>query len=160
MVTSFFLRLILLYFSSFERPGSPCHGKDPLKKYNNTIGHAGLFYHKYTNNPKQILVKQIFGGELERIDKYSNESKIIESNSCNVYGIDKEKFDSIVQFIDNKIVPWTSKLAIEEGIVELITNASPTRVSSLNGKGSNSDFIKYVQLNFPNIKIESELNKK
>ena len=33
-----------------------------------------------------------------------NESKIIESNNCNVYGIDKEKFYSIVQFIDNKIV--------------------------------------------------------
>ena len=25
------------------------------------------------------------------------------------YGIDKEKFYSIVQFIDNKIVPWASK---------------------------------------------------
>ena len=24
------------------------------------------------------------------IDEYSNESKIIESNNCNVYGIDKE----------------------------------------------------------------------
>ncbi len=124
------------------------------------FGHTGLFYHKYTDNPKQILVKQIFGGELERIDEYSNESKIIESNSCNVYGIDKEKFDLIVQFLDNKIVPWASKLATEEGILELLTNASPTRIWSLNGKGSNSDFIKYVQLNFPNINIESELDKK
>ena len=124
------------------------------------FGHTGLFYHKYTDNPKQILVKQIFGGELERIDEYSNESKIIESNSCNVYGIDKEKFDLIVQFLDNKIVSWASKLATEEGILELLTNASPTRIWSLNGKGSNSDFIKYVQLNFPNINIKSELDKK
>jgi len=134
-----------------------------LAKTNNTkgflFGHTGLFYHKYKDNPKQILVKQIFGGELERIDEYSNESKIIESNNCNVYGIDKEKFYSIVQFIDNKIVPWASKIRTEEGIVELITNASPTRIWSLNGKGSNSDFIKYVQLNFPNINIVSELDK-
>jgi hypothetical protein len=123
------------------------------------FGHTGLFYHKFTDNPKQILVKQIFGGELERFDEYSNESKIIESNNCNVYGINKEKFDSIIKFIDDKIIPWTSKLATEEGIFELIKNASPTRVWSLNGKGSNSDFIKYVQLNFPNINIEKELDK-
>jgi hypothetical protein len=123
------------------------------------FGHTGLFYHKFADNPKQILVKQIFGGELERFDEYSNESKIIESNNCNVYGIDKVKFDSIIKFIDDKIVPWTSKLSTEEGIFELVTNASPTRVWSLNGKGSNSDFIKYVKLNFPNINIENELDK-
>lgn len=123
------------------------------------FGHTGLFYHKYTDNPKQILVKQIFGGELERFDEYSKESKIIESNNCNVYGINKEKFDSIVKFIDDKILPWTSKLTTEEGIIELLNNASPTRVWSLNGKSSNSDFIEYVQLNFPNIDIEKELDK-
>jgi hypothetical protein len=122
------------------------------------FGHTGLFCHKFTDNPKQILVKQIFGGELERFDKYSNESKIIESNNCNIYGIDKEKFDSILKFIDNKILPWLSKLAIEEGILELLTNASPTRIWAINGKGSNSDFVKYVKLNFPNINIEKELD--
>ena len=122
------------------------------------FGHKGLFYHKYTDNPKQILIKKIFGDELERVDEYSDESKIIESSNCNIYGIDKEKFDSIVGFIDNKILPWTSKLLSEEGIIELVTNASPTRVWSLNGRGSNSDFIKYVQLNFPNIDIENKLN--
>jgi hypothetical protein len=122
------------------------------------FGHTGLFCHKFTDNPKQILVKQIFGGELERFDKYSNESKIIESNNCNVYGIDKEKFDSILKFIDNKILPWLSKLAIEDGILELLTNASPTRIWAINGKGSNSDFVKYVKLNFPNINIEKELD--
>lgn len=121
------------------------------------FGHTGLFYHQYTDNPKQILVKQIFGEELERIDEYSNESKIIDNHHCNIYGIDKEKFDSIVKFIDDKIVSWISKLATREGILELITNASPTRVWSLNGKGTNSDFIKYVQLNFPDIDIEKKL---
>ncbi|WP_426485928.1 hypothetical protein [Flavobacterium sp. 2] len=121
------------------------------------FGHTGLFYHKYTDNPKQILVKQIFGDELERIDEYSNESNIIENHYCNVYGIDKEKFDAIVKFIDDKIVPWVSKLATNEGILELITNACPTRIGSLNGKGTNSDFVKYVQLNFPDIDIEKKL---
>ena len=98
--------------------------------------------------------------ELNRINQYwlSNESKIIESNNCNIYGIDKEKFDSILKFIDNKILPWLSKLAIEEGILELLTNASPTRIWAINGKGSNSDFVKYVKLNFPNINIEKELD--
>lgn len=123
------------------------------------FGHTGLFYHKYTNNPKQTKVKQIFGSELERFDKYSTESKMIESNSCNVYGIDKQKFDLIIEFIDNKIVPWISRLATEEGVIELLANASPTRIRSLNGKISKSDFIKYVELNFPNIEVERILNE-
>ena len=123
------------------------------------FGHTGLFYHRYTDNPKQIKVKKIFGEELERMDEYSNESKIIESNNCNIYGLDKDKFDLIIQFIDNKILPWTSKLSTEEGIFELVKNASPTRIWSLNGKGGNSDFIKYVQLRFPNIDIEKELSE-
>ncbi|MEA9411585.1 hypothetical protein [Flavobacterium sp. PL02] len=165
------IKLVIAFWSSRSNtPGewvnleiSPNFYSKQLAKTSNIkgflFGHTGLFYHKYSDNPKEIMVKQIFGGETERVDEYSSESKIIESNNCNVYGIDKEKFDSIVKFIDNKIVPWTSKLATEEGIIELLTNASPTRVWSLNGKGSNSDFIKYVQLNFPNINIENELDK-
>lgn len=122
------------------------------------FGHTGIFYHKYTDNPKQILVKQIFGDELERIDEYSTESQIIENNYCNVYGIDKEKFDAIVKFIDDKIIPWISKLATKEGILELITNASPTRIWSLNGKSTNSDFVKYVELNFSDIDIKKKFD--
>lgn len=33
------------------------------------FGHKGLFYHKYTDNPKQILVKHIFGEKLESVDE-------------------------------------------------------------------------------------------
>ncbi|MTH14142.1 hypothetical protein [Flavobacterium sp. LC2016-01] len=121
------------------------------------FGHTGLFYHKYTDNPKQILVKQIFGDQLERIDEYSTESNIIENHYCNVYGIDKEKFDSIVKFIDDKIVIWISKLATNEGILELITNACRTRVWAINGKGTNSDFVNYVKLHFSDIDIEEKL---
>lgn len=123
------------------------------------FGHRGLFYHQYTDNPKQILVKHIFGEELERFDEYSTESKMIESNSCNVYGLNEAKFNAIVAFIDTKISPWTTKLATKEGIIELLSNASRTRINALNGKSSNSDFVKFVQFNFPNIDIESEFNK-
>jgi len=117
------------------------------------LGHTSLFYHKYTNNPKQIKVIQLFGDVVERIDEYSNESKIIESHGCNVYALDKQKFDLIVNFIDSKIIPWTTKLSTKEGIMELTNNASPTRKWSL----LNSDFVKYVQLKFPVIDIENEL---
>lgn len=124
------------------------------------FGHTALFYHKYTENRQQIRVEEIFGDVTERVDKSSKESKLIENNICNIYGIDKEKFHAIVQFIDDKILPWASKLNTDEGIKELITNASSTRIASLQGKNVNSDFINYVRLNFPDSGLLNELVKK
>ena len=123
------------------------------------FGHTGLFYHQYTNNPKQIKVRQIFGDEMGRIDEYSTESVIIDNNNCNVYGIDEAKFNKIIAFIDNKIIVWIAKLKTEKGILELLENASKTKIRALNGKGGNSEFIDYVNLNFPGINIEKLLEK-
>jgi hypothetical protein len=165
------IKLIISFSSSRSNtPGDwvaleilPAFYAKQLSKSSNTkgflFGHTGLFYHKYTDNPNQIRVQKIFGEIIERIDEHSNESKLIESHSCNVYGLDSIKFNKIIDFIDNRIIVWLDKLQTGQGILELTENASGTRVWSLNGKGGNSDFIEYVTLNFPNIDIVERLEK-
>ena len=160
------IKLVIGFYSSRSNtPGQwvaleilPGFYSKQLSKTGKTKGllleHTALFSHKYTDNPKQIKVRQIFGDELERIDEYSLESKIKDNHICNVYALDKEKFDSIVNFIDAKIIPWITKLSTEEEILELTQNANATRKWSL----LNTDFVKYVQLNFPGIDIAKELS--
>ena len=46
------------------------------------------------------------------------------------------------------------KLQTESGIIEFLDNASPTRMWDLFSKSTNSQFMKYVQLNFPEFGIE------
>ena len=119
------------------------------------FGHTSIFNTKYTDDKKKVRVVQIFGDILERIDEYSNESVIKFNHNCNVYGIDQDKFNKIIEFIDTKIIPWTSKIKTIEGISELLENPTGTRIWSLNlnGKGGNSDFVEYVKVKFPDVKI-------
>jgi hypothetical protein len=132
-----------------------------LKKESKTkgflFGHTGIFYHKYLDDKTKIRVNQIFGDVLERTDQYSYESKIIDNNNCNVYAINEEKFKKIIDFIDLKILPWFSKIQTENGILELLDTASPTRLGALNAQDSNSNFVSYVQINFPHIDIRKAL---
>ena len=123
------------------------------------FGHTGLFIHKYSDNPKLIKVRQIFGDEIERIDEYNHESVIKDNNNCNVYGLDEAKFNKIIEFIDNKIIVWIDKLKTEKGILELLENACNTRLWALNGNGGNTEFMEYVKMNFPQINIAELLKK-
>lgn len=159
---------IKLWPSSYSTPGEtvgleiiPSFTSKQLEKLDDKkgfiIGHTGILYHKYTDDKSKIRVNQIFGDVLERTDPYSHESKIIDNHYCNVYGIDKEKFDKIINFIDTKILSWLPKLQTKEGILELLKDASPTRVGALSGMGTNSRFVRYVKLNFPDIDVEKEL---
>lgn len=63
-------------------------------------------------------------------------------------------FEKLTHFIDTKIVIWLEKLQTENGIKDFLNNASPTRLRNLFSKNTNSQFIKYVQLNFPEFGIE------
>ncbi len=121
------------------------------------FGHTGLFYHKYSADPKQIKVKHIFGEEEERIDQDSTESLIINSNACNIYGLDEYKFRKLTEFINTQIIGWIDKLKVSEGILEFISHPSQTRIWALDSQHGNSEFVAYVKLNFPNIEIEKVL---
>ncbi|GAB3782200.1 hypothetical protein GCM10028818_37570 [Spirosoma horti] len=122
------------------------------------FGHSGLFYHKYSADPRRIKVKHIFGDEEERIDQYSTESLVIDSHTCNVYELNQYKFQKLTEFIDKKIIIWLNKLKTEQGIKELLTHSSQRRIGALNGKYGNSDFMDYVKLNFPNVEVEKMLS--
>jgi hypothetical protein len=123
------------------------------------FGHTGFFYHKYKEDVKKIRVNKIFGEVIERIDEYSNESNIIDSNNCNVYGLQKENFEKILSFIDTKIITWFDKLQTQNGVLELLENASVSRIWSLNGQGSKSDFVAFVKYHYPKIEIDKILVK-
>ena len=129
-----------------------------LKKENQfkgfLFGHSTLFTHKFREDKREIRVNQIFGGIVDRIDEYSHESKLLDNHNCNIYGLDEDKFEKLTHFIDTKIVIWIEKLQTENGIKDFLNNASPTRLWDLFSKNTNSQFIKYVQLNFPEFGIE------
>jgi hypothetical protein len=125
------------------------------------FGHKGINSTKYTDDKKKVRVIQIFGDILERVDEYSHESVIRYNHNCNVYGLDKEKFEKIVDFIDSTIISWIDKIKTEEGVRELLDNPTDMRIWSLNlnGKGGNSDFVNYVKTKFPNIDLSKWVEK-
>ena len=142
---------IKFYSSGSNMPGSyvnleilPAFYSSKLAKMNKSkgflFGHTGLFYHKYTDNPKLIRVNKIFGEVIDREDEYSYESKVIDSNNCNLYGINELKLNQIIEFIDSKIVVWLKKLENIDEINQFVQDASPTRKSSFEG---NSEFLQY-----------------
>jgi hypothetical protein len=119
------------------------------------FGHTGINNIKYTDDKKKVRIIQIFGDVLEIIDEYSHESVIRYNHNCNVYGLDKERFDKIVEFIDSTIISWSDKIKTEQGVRELLDNPTDMRTWSLNlnGKGGNSDFVNYVKTKFPDIDL-------
>ncbi|MDR0444203.1 MAG: hypothetical protein LBH44_12445 [Treponema sp.] len=121
------------------------------------FGHVPLFYHKYTNDKTKIKVNQIYGDILERTDKYSHESIIIDNNNCNIYGVDENKFRKILNFIDTKIIIWFKKIQDEIGVIEFLENASETKKYDLRGDRGNTNFIEYMKLNFPKLNVEKLL---
>jgi hypothetical protein len=125
------------------------------------FGHTGINSKKYTDDKKKIRVIQIFGDILERIDEYSYESVIRFNHNCNIYGLDKEKFEKIIEFIDLTIITWIDKIKTEQGLHELLDNPTDMRIWSLNlnGKGGNSDFVEYVKTKFPNIDLNIWVEK-
>ena len=122
------------------------------------VGHSELFYHPGSpQNPRLIKVIKIYGDILERIDEHAAESQIIESNNCNLYAIDVARFESIVRFIENRILVWIPKIRTREGILELLDNMSESSKRSLWGTDTNMMFREYVQLSFPDLDINSLL---
>jgi hypothetical protein len=119
------------------------------------FGHTALFYHKYTDDKTKIKVNQIYGEVSEYTDPYSHHSEIRDNRNCDIYGLDKARFDKIIAFIDTKILSWISKLQTEDGLLEFLKDANPTRIHSIDEKRGNTNFPQYMLLNFPNI----DLNK-
>ncbi len=119
------------------------------------FGHTGINNTKYTDDKTKVRIIQIFGDIVESIDEYSYESVIRNNHNCNVYGLDKVKFDKIVEFIDTTIISWIGKIKTEQGVRELLDNPTDMRIwaLNLNGKGGNSDFVEYVKTKFQNIDL-------
>jgi hypothetical protein len=124
-----------------------------LKTKGLLFGHTSLFYKKTNNDPNKVTIQQIFGGEIERIEKNNKESLIIQNHTCNVSGINEEKFNKIIEFIDSKILVWIDKLKTEKGLLEFLADIPKSTKNDLLGKNTNSEFIDFVKFNFPTSNI-------
>lgn len=124
------------------------------------LGHVALFSLPMPDLPKKtVRVKQIYGDALDRKEPRSKEGELLLNHSCNVYGIDEGKFQKIVEFIEEEILPWQKKLNSREGILELTEAPSLNRAKALLGRGTNVEFVEYVKYKFPEIPIRERLKR-
>ncbi len=120
------------------------------------FGHTALFYLKNDNDNPQIRKGiSIFGEEREAIVENSQGSELIYSNNCNIAGLTGDRFSKIVAFIDSKIIYWLDQLQTEDGITAFLEQAGFSRAKSL--VDTNSNFVAYVEANFPTIEVENAL---
>lgn len=123
------------------------------------ISKTALFMHNHNVGDNIQRLRQIYGETLLQEDGAYG-SNIMRYNSiCNIYGIDEVKFKAIIEFIDTKVLPWIDKLKTEEGIRELINDRPKGVYSSLLGEGSNSDFLVYSEMKFPELQVEKLINQ-
>ncbi len=69
-----------------------------------------------------------------------------------MYGIDGEKFNKLIDFIDAKIMYWLEKLSTENGVIELLNFMSKTEHgrSNLN----KLEMENYVKAHFPHLDFD------
>lgn len=119
------------------------------------VSSASLFNQKLEETTNTGKLIQIFGDAIPQ----ESRAEISFNNSCNIYNINKERFEKIIEFIDSRIIYWIEKIKTEDGINELIHYTSKKGIESLKGKNTNSDFIPYCKATFESIDIESLMKK-
>ena len=93
-------------------------------------------------NKNLIITETIFGEKIEHIDEQLNEPIFRYSNHCNVYGIDKIKFEKLVGFINEKILIWINKIKTDSGVNEILENKN----QRTNYEIDNSGLLDYFEL--------------
>lgn len=105
-------------------------------------------------HPKLIRVQQIYGDILER-KEHGKEALLINNHNCNLYGIDKAKFQAIINFIDQKIIYWLEGLTRIEGVMEFVEKLPKKERKQLKKK--DHGFRRYLKLTFPKVDWEEYL---
>lgn len=73
-------------------------------------------------NSNLLITETIFGEKIEHIDEQMNEPIFRYSNHCNVFGIDEIKFKKLIDFLNDKILIWITKIKTTSGIEEILQN--------------------------------------
>lgn len=105
-------------------------------------------FSKLTDNIPSNLerVVNILTPNIEREQRYQEEKGIlIHNNNVNIYGIDTDDFVRIIDFIESQITPWIDWCNDFSKLEELSINA----LSYYKKRMSTGDFIKYIELKFP-----------
>lgn len=146
-------------FQSLEVVQKGCSTIESKKAQGLIVGLSGLFMFKHNDRDNIAKVRNIYGDVSAVEHSHYGTDTISESHNCNIYGIDEFKFNRIVEFIDSKILCWIEKIKTREGILELIDNRPKYVYESLLGMSTNSDFVPYCNLKFPDLRIEERLRK-
>jgi hypothetical protein len=94
------------------------HGKNPSSVLNN----FSIFSKKLEGVPPgTIRIENVFGEQLERTEENS-ESEFRYNKNFNVYGIDQQKFKTLIDFLDSKVFTWSSQIHDADKMKELIEN--------------------------------------
>ena len=123
------------------------------------LGHTDLLIIKSELNDNKRIKRHIYGEVFEKAIEKKLEPTISDHHIYDIYGINSEKFNNIIGFIDKKIITWIDKIQKAEGVLEFIEKRPKSVYSNLLGESVNSDFIPYCNLRFPELNIEKRLRK-
>lgn len=120
------------------------------------LSHLVAFKYKNIEGNKKI-VRQIYGDTLELDPRRDTDVVISHNNTCNIWGIDENKFSKIIMFIESKILPLIDTLKDEQKLLQFLEDKPEFLYSSLKGERVNSDFVPFCKYKFPQMDIDSIL---
>lgn len=110
------------------------------------LGYPAIFIQTLSDEPPgTVRVKHIYGEEMHRRDEASHEAVEIFGHTCNVYKITDEKFNQIIQFIDQRVLPYLDVLKDSDKLNAFLAGSCKRRLTY----AKRSDFYDYISLSFP-----------
>ena len=102
------------------------------------------------------FVKQIFGDTISYVESHRDFNEYTFNRSANVYLITEDKFQMMINFIEQNILNWLEKLVNKNTMMECLRECSKHSKLSLQ----RSSFLKFVQLKYPDklSEVEKEIN--
>ena len=87
------------------------------------LGVSGMLTKKGDWENKNLLIAEtVFGEKIEHIDEHMNEPIFSYSNYCNVFALDEIKFEKLIEFLNDKIFIWITKIKTISGVKEILEN--------------------------------------
>lgn len=105
------------------------------------------------SNSNQCEVIGIFG-DRHLIDTHNRYETVRYNHGCDLADFTIEKFYKIIDYIDNRIIPWLSKIQTAEGITEMVTrkrSRQPDYCLSTGNKYGNSCLAEYICHHFSDL---------
>ena len=118
-----------------------------ISKTGYILGFVEMLTENYEEKPLGTkLIINAFNERKEIINEHDLIPEIKYNNSVNIYGITAEKFSTLIEFINDKIVVWKENIFDAEKIYSFLNKLTENDRKNLK----NSDFGKYGSMKFEN----------